>query len=64
MQQSIIFTAFGCANPPLPDQNLHLVSLNYTEGQIIDFNQSVAYGCESGKCLVVKKLEHISLKLF
>ncbi len=61
--KSFIFTAFGCANPPLPDENLHLSLLNYTEGQIIDFNQSVAFGCESGKLLVlyIKKLRAYSI---
>ena len=40
--------AYGCANPPIPQTNLHLHRLDYVNDTVLEFGANVMYACEPG----------------
>ena len=45
--ETYVCEAYACANPPIPDENLHLKRL-YEKDTLVGFGRNVTYECEDG----------------
>ena len=52
LTKQYLCVVYGCANPPVPNATRHLKISNYTEGQVLDFGQTVGYVCEDGNLFI------------
>jgi hypothetical protein len=59
---SLYHKGTSCINPPVPPNGTHLV-MGYTEGEEIQFHESVSYSCEPGHFFIENyDLQSFSLK--